>query len=61
MVLNRIAALLSEMPNAAGETKRRRELRDIFERGEREVPVGVVLIVASDECEFGCTVVDPTS
>lgn len=50
-VLGRISTLLGSMPDPAGETKRRRELRDIFERGARDVPVGVVLIVASDDCE----------
>ncbi|EKC97322.1 hypothetical protein A1Q2_08402 [Trichosporon asahii var. asahii CBS 8904] len=48
-VLGRISTLLGSMPDPAGETKRRRELRDIFERGARDVPVGVVLIVASDD------------
>ncbi|EKD04646.1 hypothetical protein A1Q2_01060 [Trichosporon asahii var. asahii CBS 8904] len=40
-VLGRISALLATMPDPAGETKRRRELRDIFECGARNVPVGV--------------------
>lgn len=46
-----MSEILSAMPNATVETKRRRELRDVFECGERQVPIGVVLVVASDDCE----------
>lgn len=52
-VLCRLSEIISAQPSKpAAEAKKRRLLKDVFETGERVLPVGVVLILADDSCEL---------